>query len=406
MKNKLLFLIPMTAIILCGCKNRTASTFELREYDEYALYLKYHPEYKGSLSDYLSAKGVLRQQDTIAKSKIKNIIFVIGDGMSFGSIYGGELYSNKKFEFTNWAKFVGNTNSLDEKTFRPTTTTDSAAAATALATGSLTVNGVVGRDKDQTDLETFFDVAKAKGQSLGVVTTDALSGATPAGFSAHAKNRGDAEDILTSQATSKVDLFIGVYNGYYEEKASVLENKGYTYKTNLDETALGDQKIVINNKDMTAFGGQNTLIQSTKYAVDYLSKNTKGFSLMIEQAYIDKYAHHHDFENNAKSMIELNNTIDYLIDRFKNQDDTLIVVTADHDNGGLRVSEKTNLKNKITVDGREFSYNFKYQGHSQEYVPIYINKPVLDFEFLGVSNEEYVVKNSEIAKSIKALLNR
>lgn len=405
MKKRLLILLPIFLVSLCGCKNKTSRISKIRNLDEYDVYLKYHPEYKESKSEWEKNKQALFNEDEIAKSKIKNIIYIIGDGMGFGSVKAGELYSNKKFEFANWATFASNTNSLNKKN-KAKETTDSAAGGTALATGTLTSNGVVGRDKDQNDLETVLDVAKAKGKSIGVITTDSISGATPAAFSAHAKNRGDTADILLSQANSNVDLLIGAYTSFYNDNISKFEEKGFVCATSLDESIQSESRVFINNKDMTPFDGNNTLKDSTKYAVDYLSKNDNGFALMIEQAHIDKYAHNHDFDNLAKSSIELNNTLCYLIDNFKDRDDTLIVITADHDNGGLRVSENTNLRNKVTVDGRTFSYRFKYQGHSQEYVPVYMNKPVLSFNFLGISDGRYVLKNTEIAKSIKSLITR
>ena len=92
-----------------------------------------------------------------SETKIKNIIYVIGDGMGFNAIKGGELYSNSTFEFTKWLTLSANTRSLDSNTGKDTKTTDSAAGGTALATGTLTINGYIGRDKDLKDLETILN---------------------------------------------------------------------------------------------------------------------------------------------------------------------------------------------------------------------------------------------------------
>lgn len=339
-----------------------------------------------------------------SETKIKNIIYVIGDGMGFNAIKGGELYSNSTFEFTKWLTLSANTRSLDSNTGKDTKTTDSAAGGTALATGTLTINGYIGRDKDLKDLETVFDVAKEVNKSVGIVTTDTIGGATPAAFSAHSNSRNNAQEILESQANSELDLLIGKESSTYENKKNLFIEKNFTYSNKLDRELLSKERLLINNKGMTPYTGSNTLKDSTKFAVDYLSQNENGFALMIEQAYIDKNSHSNKFEDMARSVVELNETMDYLINRYKNQNDTLIILTADHETGSLDVSSDTNLENIYSKDGISFSYHYKSDGHTSAYVPVYLNKDIFDFNFIDAKNEYPLIKNIEIAKGIKNLL--
>ena len=115
---------------------------------------------------------------------IKNIVLIIGDGMGLEHIAAGQLYVGKKFEFTNWQFTNVNTDSISTEGKGPVLT-DSAAAGTALATGKLTVNSYVGKNHLGTNLPTILDNATKLNKSTGVVTTDALHGATPAAFSGH-----------------------------------------------------------------------------------------------------------------------------------------------------------------------------------------------------------------------------
>ena len=112
--------------------------------------------------------------------EIKNIILIIGDGMGVEHISAGEIYEGKEYDFTNWKYVSSNTNSTDSLGKMFNITTDSAAGGTALATGSLTVNYKVGKDRKGNDLYTILDYAAAQGKKTGIVTTDYITGATPA----------------------------------------------------------------------------------------------------------------------------------------------------------------------------------------------------------------------------------
>ena len=336
-------------------------------------------------------------------TNIENIIYIIGDGMGFNSIKGGELSVNSEFAFTKWSGYQANTNSLNDDGL-DVLTTDSAAAGTALATGTLTINGRIGRDKNLKDLETVFDVAKRVNKSVGIVTTDTINGATPAAFSAHSDSRDNSEEIARSQANSELDLLIGNYSGLYETNKSLFEQKNFTYSKNLNTELFSKERLIINNENMSPYTETNSLKDSVQYAVDYLSQNAKGFTLMIEQAHIDKGSHSNDFNNMARAAVELNRTVDYLINRFEGQSDTLIVVTADHETGGLKVSPNKDLKNIYSQGNISFSYEYTSTSHTKTYVPVYLNHDVFNFAFLDDNSTCPVIKNIQIARGIKSLL--
>lgn len=369
----------------------------------YEVFLATHPGYTGDEETWLNENHEYINK-TPTNTQIKNIIYVIGDGMGINSLRGGELYSNKHFSFTRWESYLCNTNSLNSLN-KPEKTTDSAAGGTALATGTLTYNQYVGLDKDGNELKTVLDVAKEQGKRIGVVTTDKPYGATPGAFSAHSISRNNTEEIMKSQAnSSNLDLLIGCYSGTYDTNKNDFINNGFTYSTNLDNNLLKNDRLFINNKDMIPYEGDNSLLDSAKYAVDYLN-NDNGFTLMIEQAHIDKNSHNNDFEMMAKCAVELSATIDYLVDYFKDSDDTLILITADHETGGLSVSKDQKLKNKYESDVSSFYYAYSTTGHTDTYVPLYMNKKVLNLSPLK-ENEPRLIKNTEIAKQLNNLLTK
>ena len=219
-----------------------------------------------------------------------NIIVVIGDGMGENHILNAIDYFNLDIPvFISDKKGYIGTNSLSG-------VTDSAAGGTALATGRKVINGNVAW-YDGEGIEQITEIAKAEGMKTGIVTTDILSGATPAAFSAHANNRSNTFSIITTQAESDIDLFLGRYSSSYfgDEFAS----KGYMFVDKKDDlqNAKNSKKVMGMFEDVASSyiyererSKSVQLKEMAEFAVEYL-ENKKGFFLMIEGAYIDKYSH-------------------------------------------------------------------------------------------------------------------
>lgn len=309
------------------------------------------------------------------EGRIKNIILVIGDGMGKNHIEVSEWTNQTDFAFTNWSSVSVNTDSVNpDGTLITEGYTDSSAAATALASGTLTVNGYVGIDHESTPVTTILDYARQYGKATGVVTTDTLAGATPAGFTAHAQSRDDTEDILRSQLESGADLLCGAPLAACEDMRADIEAAGFAWCNdfaNVDETLTADK--VYWQFDMTVGSSAPDvwLQDATVKALDYLDQDDHGFVLMVEQAHIDKNSHNSQaspsvaFKSMQKCVDNLSDTVDAIIEWLGDRNDTAILVTADHETGGLIISpeetEECSRRYKISDDNYIY-YNWTSGG--------------------------------------------
>lgn len=265
--------------------------------------------------------------------EIKNVILIIGDGMGENHVENAVTY----FELEQPSFFDGRTGNLATKS-ADNEVTDSAAAATALATGNKVNNGEVARH-DGKDLTSISELAKKAGKRVGVVTTDTLDGATPAAFSSHANNRSNSLDILRGQAVSGIDLFMGESSSTYTFYSSLFEENGYTLhfsQTGL-ENYLQCEKLFVTLPNIRSQYAPNCehhfqLKDMAAFAVEYLN-NDDGYFLMIEGAYIDKYSHSNLLQEAMCETRSLFDTVEYL--RGVVGDDTAIIITADHETGKL-----------------------------------------------------------------------
>ncbi len=248
--------------------------------------------------------------------------------------------------------------------------TDSAAAATALATGHKTRNGAVGVDTHGRPLETILERAKRAGKSTGLVTTAQVTGASPAAFAAHVPSRDSQSDIAKQYIeNSRPDVLLGGGEDWWypkgnpglwpdkpgEESRSPYGNlveraqrTGYTYVRSGDE--LRDTRAnrilgLFANEDMVDYGPDGVgeyaprvpLRQMASKALDTLSKNPRGFFLFLEEEGTDGMGH----ENNAHGLIDAGRALDATIAevlRFvRSHPDTLVIIGGDHETGGLSI---------------------------------------------------------------------
>ena len=283
-------------------------------------------------------------------NNIQNLVGLIGDGMVENHIENAKIeYGISSLEFENDYKCKVNTSS---KTLLGPT--DSAAAATAMATGQSVKNKAVSKDGDK-DIQTILEYASSKGMKTGVVTTDKLSGATPACFSSHAHKRGDTLDILNGQTKSNIDLFIGASSGTYSENASSFRENGYTFVEN------------INSIYNTNLMSQTDFSEIVEFATSFL-ENENGFVLMVECAHIDKFSHDKKLMPALAEVRTLFDTANklYAYDKAHGSN-TAIIITADHETGRLALaSSKENLT--------KYNNNlFKKSGHSETDVNLYVH---------------------------------
>jgi len=293
----------------------------------------------------------------------KYIFYLIGDGMglnhvNLAEIYSAELQGRIGYQPLAFSQFpyVGfaSTNSASSSI------TDSGAGGTALAVGKKTHNGVIGMDSAATvPQRSIAYAAKEAGLKVGITTSVSIDHATPAAFYAHQPKRSYAYEIASEIPTSGFDFFAG--SGFvspittFDKKSvedihTLLATKGYTIvrgKHALRNDNHAGKKIVwLNNesqdKDALKYAIDQTaedmsLEDITKDAIKALShNNTKGFFLMVEGGKIDWASHANDGATTVKEVLDFNKTVQAAFDFYKKHpNETLIVVTADHETGGL-----------------------------------------------------------------------
>lgn len=337
---------------------------------------------------------------------IKNIILIIGDGMGPAQLQSGQLSSGKTYAFTSWDNTYVNTNCLDSKG-EPTVTTDSAAAATALATGQRTTITRVGQDKDGTNLKTILDYAgEDYGKATGIVTTDTLHGATPAGFSSHAETRYDEKGILNAQLVSNINLLCGSSSDYTFNMRTSIGYAGYTLCDSLSyaETKLDADKLYW----QMSMGGDSPLVdldETVLCALDYLSQDSDGFVMMVEQAHVDKYCHSNEFYGMQACVNYLNDTVEAIMGWIGDRTDTAVLITADHETGGLSVSTEDIYPNMFTADsGQNIYYQWTSTGHTPTEVHLFSYGFEPHFERYYTEQSPAAIKNTDVFNIMLDLL--
>lgn len=302
------------------------------------------------------------------EGKYKNVILMIGDGMSFEHVDATEKYREVDLVMNDMpVQLKSDTDSF----LIPAT--DSAAGATALATGMRSwINSVSIYPFDPfspSDINvpiTLGELLKADGKATGVVTTDKTSGATPSAFSAHVLARGMEEEICADQLKNGFDLVWGGKTDSINEENTAAN--GWTYIDNRDEmNALeaGSRSFAqFNYSDLyncTDKYNTPSISEMTEKAIDLLSANEKGFFLMVEGACIDKFSHDNIMDGALMCTEEFDKAIATALAFAEADGETLVVVTADHGTGGL------------TLDKNTGEYKFTHDTHNIFDVPVYVS---------------------------------
>ena len=299
---------------------------------------------------------------TVWAQQAKYVFYFIGDGMGVNQVNGTEMYlaeqegriGVKPLLFT---AFPAGTMAT---TFSATiSVTDSSAAGTALATGEKTYNGAVSMDDDKNVLSTVAERAKKAGRKVGIATSVSVDHATPAAFYAHQPNRSRYYEIALDLPKAGFDFYAG--SGFLKPTTTadkkeapnvfpIIEEAGYTIARGLDEykeKAADAKKMILIQKEgaepsclpyaIDHEEGDLTLPEITESAVSFLSKgNKKGFFLMVEGGKIDWACHSNDPVTVFEEIIDLDNAVRVAYEFYKKHPkETLIVVTADHETGGM-----------------------------------------------------------------------
>lgn len=298
----------------------------------------------------------------VSAQQAKYVFYFIGDGMGVNQVNATEMYLAEQegrigvkpllfttFPVASMATTFSATNSI----------TDSSAAGTALATGAKTYNGAIGLDDNKNVLQSVAEKAKKAGKKVGVTTSVSVDHATPAAFYAHQPNRSMYYEIALDLPKANFDFYAG--GGFLKPTTTadkkeapsifpIIEQAGYTIARGLDEynAKLPEAgKMVLIQKEgaepsclpyaLDRKDGDMTLAQITESAISFLNKgNKKGFFLMVEGGKIDWACHGNDPATVFNEVVDMDNAIKVAYEFYKKHPkETLIVVTADHETGGL-----------------------------------------------------------------------
>lgn len=329
------------------------------------------------------------KNNNLNKSYIKNIILMIGDGMSIPQINALMLTSDSTTAFERFSvSGLAKTNSKSNKI------TDSAAGGTAIATGHKTNNGIIGMNADSLAVPSILEMMSDKGKKTGVIATSYITHATPASFVAKNINRNNYEEIALDFANSdKIDLIIGGGRRHFTNREDSINlitemtENGWRYYEEIPQTYSADSKIIVlaSDEHMNAYPQRGEFLSdATELALNALSKNDKGFFLMIEGSQIDFACHNNDSTYLINEMTDFNNTINKVLDFAHNNPNTLVVVTADHETGGLTIIDPD--ERYIRTD-----FHFSTGSHSPLMVPVFAYGPQGE-NFSGIIDNTDIMK--------------
>jgi Alkaline phosphatase len=324
----------------------------------------------------------------------KYVFLFIGDGMSYSQIYSAEAYQGShnhpgtvgidKLSFSQFP-VAGAASTYDASSICP----DSASTATSMATGNKTLSGVINMDPNKTvKYKTIAEMAKASGYKVGVISSVSIDHATPAAFYAHQPTRSNYYDIGVELVNSNFDFFGGGgflqptgAKGDQPDVLGLAKVNGYKIvNTKQDILALNNTsgKVIATNAVLDAekalpyeidrSSDDLSLADFTREGIEVLD-NPKGFFMMVEGGKIDWTCHANDAATEIKDTMALDEAVDQAIAFYnKHPQETLIIVTADHETGGMTIG----------FAGTGYSTYFDKLGYQQESYDAF-NQKVKDY---------------------------
>ena len=327
--------------------------------------------------------------------KVKNIIFMIGDGMGLEQLSTAWVVNNRHLNITDNFTYVG----LQWTYSASKLVTDSAAAGTALFTGSKTNNGMLGMSADGQPLESLPEYAQSVGWKTGMSVVCRICDATPAAYAAHHANRDSLYSITAQMVDSGLDFISGGGLRWWENRpdgrdlTAEVEAKGYTFVKDIESLQAVEQGPVIaltSYMELPAGLDRGTQHQdAVKKALELLD-NEEGFLLMVEGSCIDDWCHANKVGYAVEEILDFDRTVGAVLEWAAQDGETLVIVTADHSTGAM-----TLLGGK--VDEQRVAVNFANTGHNGIALPVYAWGPCAE-KFVGI------YENTELSRKIKELI--
>ena len=310
--------IIFTLLVLIACSKEKTETVKMGSKDSNLLEIKNFSE----------------------SAKPKNIILAIADGSGLNHItvsrlaIGGPDY--KLYIDQLPVAGISSTHAYENLI------TDSAAASTAWATGNKTKNRYLSVDKDKKELTTIFEMLDDKGYLKGIVATSSVTHATPAAFYAHIDSRYKEKEIAAQLLNSSVDIALGGGQEFFNLEEVEKNHYLMTQKASLEKNYGGLKNIVglFDEDGMERGLDMPTQREMTNFALDYLDDKCNGFFLMTEGSQIDWAGHSNDIEYMIREFKDFDLTIKDLINFVSADKNTLLIITADHETGGLQLMKQ------------------------------------------------------------------
>lgn len=328
--------------------------------------------------------------------KVKNVILMIGDGMSLMHVYTAWAANRGKLWLEN-----AQTTGLSKTWAVKKLVTDSGSGGTSLATGVKTVYHAVGVDPEGKPLTSLVDVAKELGKDAGMAVTCRLWDATPCDFCCHNIDRDKEEELVGDYPTSGVDFVFGGGAQKFTKRKDgrdifkELQKKGYHVSRTLDDFFAYDKNsrifAVPYDKDTPLPDERGDLLaRASMKGISLMNQNKNGFFMMIEGSQLDDYGHFNQLDLLMKETLDFDQTVGEVMKWAAKDGETLVVVTADHETGGLT------LVNGNKDEGR-VECCFSTKDHSGAMVPVYAFGP-------GAENFTGIFENTDVFKKIKKLM--
>lgn len=320
--------------------------------------------------------------------EVKNIILLIGDGMGLTQIYAAMSVSSDPLNFEQF-KNIGFHKTYSSSNY----VTDSGAGATAISTGSKTHNNRIAVDTSGIPLKTILELAEENNLSTGLIATSSILHATPASFIAHVDSRKKYEEIAKYFLSTDIDLFIGGGRENFVKRTDGLDlidslkTKNYFVADSVHHIPQGYcGKLAVLSADLHnprfSENRGDLLPDATEKALEILSKNDKGFFIMIEGSQIDWGGEDNDIDYVTSEVLDFNKAIGKALEFAKKDGQTLVIVTADHETGGLALTGG-NIKER-TIES-----SFAVTKHTGVMVPVFAFGP-------GAENFTGIYENTEI----------
>ncbi|WP_437371782.1 alkaline phosphatase [Maribacter litoralis] len=348
----------------------------------------------------ISQTAIIKEETNVSASKEEapvNIILMIGDGMGVPQISTAFYFEDQTSNFERF-KSIGFHKSSSTSHW----ITDSAAGATAFSIGEKTYKRAIGVSADTVPKETILEKLQDKGYKTGLISLTSLTHATPASFYAHVKDRDMHEEIAEQLVVSNVDFFAGGGRKYFNQRKDAknlfleLANRQY----NVDTLALSKSNASAKNAFILTEEGLPSKIdgrgdflkEATENALHYFDQANQPFFMMIEGSYIDWGGHAENAEMVISEVSDFDRTLGAVLDFVESHPNTLLVVTADHETGGVSVGkfyETDKESGKKTEVPQKVGVYFNTDQHSGELIPVFAKGK-------GAHNFQGIYENSEI----------